>query len=201
MFLEWFIEKLIGPPARRSHDRSWWRCPLGTHEDATPSFCTLPHDPARFPKDRWICHGCQDRGDEADLLKRLAPWEPWSVREKRIENLRMEYEYTISKNGTPTPTTPTPSTTGSNQTIRGGGPKQYEPITFGMSVLLSAMIGARPTSPLTFAEGKLLVGKAGDRVIVRASDLRWLFEQARAGRLGELLRDQRELVELINGAA
>ena len=87
-FLEYVCERLMGPPANRGADRSWWVCPF--HADTNPSFCTLPHKPEH--KDRWRCFGCGMRGDEADLMKELMPGEDWGQRQSRLLVWRQDYE-------------------------------------------------------------------------------------------------------------
>lgn len=57
------VERLVGPPSRREAARSWWRCPL--HKEDTPSFKV---DAGRST---WICFGCGERGDAADLVGKL----------------------------------------------------------------------------------------------------------------------------------
>jgi CHC2 zinc finger len=85
--LEYVVEQLTGPPARRSGGRSWWVCPF--HNDHTPSFCTLPHNP-KF-KDRVRCFGCGFRGDVFDLLKEFHPDENFGDRLARVEKFQGEF--------------------------------------------------------------------------------------------------------------
>lgn len=60
---------LLGPaPGRRGERGSrkfWWRCFLGTHEDANPSFAVEPGKPW------WRCYGCGESGDAAALVMRV----------------------------------------------------------------------------------------------------------------------------------
>src|SRR5262249_18688263 len=59
---------LLGPDPGRRGERGrklWWRCPLGTHEDANPSFAIEPGKP------RWKCWGCSEHGDAAALVMQL----------------------------------------------------------------------------------------------------------------------------------
>lgn len=59
--------RLLGPaPGRRGGGRKlWWSCPLGTHEDANPSFAVAPGNP------RWKCWGCGESGDAATLVMKV----------------------------------------------------------------------------------------------------------------------------------
>lgn len=86
-FLEYLIERHLGPPAYRAA-RSTWVCPF--HNDHHPSFSTRPHDP-RY-KDRWICFGCGERGDEYDFLRLFYPGENYGDQLERLRVLREEYE-------------------------------------------------------------------------------------------------------------
>ncbi|MEO6809936.1 MAG: CHC2 zinc finger domain-containing protein [Isosphaeraceae bacterium] len=65
--LESVAANLLGqPPGRRGgRGRSWWRCPLGNHEDINPSFSVKPG------KTSWKCFGCGQSGDAADLVMRI----------------------------------------------------------------------------------------------------------------------------------
>ncbi len=83
-FLEYLVERLMGPPAYGST----WHCPF--HGDSNPSFRVLPHKPQY--KDRWICFGCGERGDEFDFLKLYFPGEDYSARLDRMAALREEYQ-------------------------------------------------------------------------------------------------------------
>jgi len=87
-FLEYVLERVLGPPAYRGPYRSSWVCPF--HDDHNPSFCTRPHKP-EF-KDRFNCFGCGAWGDEADFLKLYFPDEDYSARLERLRVLRQEYE-------------------------------------------------------------------------------------------------------------
>ena len=61
---------LARPVGRRGENgrRVWWRCPLGTHADANPSFAIEPGKPW------WRCYGCGEHGDAASLVMRLQGW-------------------------------------------------------------------------------------------------------------------------------
>jgi DNA primase len=64
--------RLLGaPPGRRaSHDgRLWYRCFLGTHEDANPSLLVDPD------KGTWHRFGCGAGGDAAELVKLCTGWD------------------------------------------------------------------------------------------------------------------------------
>lgn len=86
-FLEYVIERHLGPPAYRGVDYAMWVCPF--HNDHTPSFSTRPH--TKKYKDRWNCFGCGEWGDEADFLRLRFPGEDYGVRLERRRQLRSEY--------------------------------------------------------------------------------------------------------------
>lgn len=94
-FLEFILERMLGPPARRGVDYATWRCPF--HGDSHPSFCTRPHHPDF--KDRWSCFGCAQWGDELDFLKLYYPREDYSARLERLRVLREEYKAVELANG------------------------------------------------------------------------------------------------------
>ncbi len=58
---------LLGPAASKKGNRLWWRCPLGTHEDRTPSFSVEASKPGSY----WHCFGCGESGDAAALVMKL----------------------------------------------------------------------------------------------------------------------------------
>jgi ferredoxin len=87
-FLEYLIERHIGPPSYHGANYAKWVCPF--HNDHDPSFCTRPHDP-RY-KDRWTCFGCGNCGDEFDFLRLFHPDENYGDQLERLRQLRAEYE-------------------------------------------------------------------------------------------------------------
>jgi hypothetical protein len=92
-FLEFVIEKYIGPPARRSGNGvSYWHCPFHS-PDNRPSFHTLPVD-ARF-KHRCLCHACCEDPtkpwDAFDFLMFLYPEQRYPQRLLHLERLHDEY--------------------------------------------------------------------------------------------------------------
>jgi hypothetical protein len=87
-FLEYVIERYLGPPAYRGVDYSMWLCPF--HNDHKPSFATRPHK--KEFKDRWTCYGCGERGDELDFLKLYHPKEDYNARLERLRKLWREYD-------------------------------------------------------------------------------------------------------------
>ena len=92
-FLEYIVERLMGPPAYRGADYSTWICPF--HADHRPSFSTRPHH-EQF-KDRWTCFGCGAWGDELDFLKMYFPDEDYNDRLERIASLWKEYQGQIDE--------------------------------------------------------------------------------------------------------
>ena len=58
---------LLGPAASKKGNRLWWRCPLGTHEDRTPSFSVEASKPGSY----WHCFGCGESCDAAALVMQL----------------------------------------------------------------------------------------------------------------------------------
>lgn len=87
-FLEYVIERHLGPPAYRGVDNATWVCPF--HNDHYPSFATRPH--TKQYKDRWTCFGCGERGDELDFLRLYFPNETYNARLERLRKLRAEYD-------------------------------------------------------------------------------------------------------------
>ena len=87
-FLEYVIERHLGPPAYRGCNYATWLCPF--HNDHHPSFTTRPHE-KRF-KDRWTCFGCGEWGDEMDFLRLFFPKEDYNARLGRLRELCSEYE-------------------------------------------------------------------------------------------------------------
>ncbi len=86
--LEYVCERMMGPPAFRSGNRSFWSCPQ--HEDANPSFSTLP--PAKGYKDRFRCFSCGFWGDEFDIIKEVHPGETFAQRKVRLAALKIDYK-------------------------------------------------------------------------------------------------------------
>ncbi len=87
-FLEYVCERLMGPPAHRSADRSTWHCPR--HEDSDPSFCTRPPHPKY--KERFDCRGCGWWGDVYDFLREFYPGENYPRLRVRTAALRRDWE-------------------------------------------------------------------------------------------------------------
>jgi hypothetical protein len=87
-FLEYVIERHLGPPSYRGADYAMWVCPF--HNDHHPSLSTRPHK--REYKDRWNCFGCGERGDEADFLRLYFSNEDYNARLERLRQLRAEYD-------------------------------------------------------------------------------------------------------------
>jgi hypothetical protein len=63
----------------------------------------MPHKP-EF-KDRWVCHGCGMRGDEADIMKEVMPGEDWPRRRTRLAQWRKEWEREVGAGDISTPRT------------------------------------------------------------------------------------------------
>lgn len=61
--IEHVIEADLGPPARRSRSKLFWRCPV--HGDKSPSLVVYPADGGGD----WFCFGCQVGGDVFDYLQ------------------------------------------------------------------------------------------------------------------------------------
>ena len=88
-FLEYVLERELGPPAYRSGGSLVWHCPI--HDgDSHPSFSTRPHD--GIHRDRWSCFGCGQWGDAFDLLKHLYPERKYPWRLDRIRQYREEHQ-------------------------------------------------------------------------------------------------------------
>ncbi|MFL5909279.1 MAG: hypothetical protein ACJ768_01730 [Gaiellaceae bacterium] len=91
-FLEYVCERLMGPPAFHGADEgdSYWCCPF--HDDANPSFHTLPHKEGY--KDSWKCwSSCAGRwGDEYDLLRQFHTDEDYPRQQVRLARWRQEWE-------------------------------------------------------------------------------------------------------------
>jgi DNA primase len=58
-----FVTSLIGTPSRTEGSRFWWCCPL--HGERTASF------KVNAGRCDWICFGCGQHGDAADLVEKL----------------------------------------------------------------------------------------------------------------------------------
>jgi hypothetical protein len=66
--LEFICARLLGEPVRQGQPgESWWRCPL--HDDASPSFHTLPLKEGE--REFWRCFGCGSSGDVYQLMRDL----------------------------------------------------------------------------------------------------------------------------------
>jgi hypothetical protein len=166
-FLEYLCERLIGPPAKPGgrEGETYWLCPF--HDDSNPSFHTLPHKPEY--KDRWLCFGCGNRGDEADLVKAFYPGEDWPRRRLRLDQWRQEFEARAEREQDAPPETTGPtcfSLRGSGkESTKGENPYGREPSEDEFSPEADAALGElmdflRRSSPAVLRVRLLLAQKA-----------------------------------------
>jgi hypothetical protein len=83
-FLDWLVQRYLGPPTHREGDCPCWPCPKCGHR----GWHVLPVKAGY--KDRFRCWSCDFRGDEYDLLLHYHPRDPWEARKARAESLREE---------------------------------------------------------------------------------------------------------------
>jgi hypothetical protein len=86
-FLEFVIEAVLGEPNHViGNGESCWTCP----HCGSSKFHTRPSKPGE--KDRWSCWSCGKWGDEFDLLTWAFPGDDYSVRQRRLDMLRLEFD-------------------------------------------------------------------------------------------------------------